>query len=73
MGLTADTHFIASTGIGGRTDCRTACVAIDFQNDGIIPENRHQNDGIIPENRHQNDGKSPESLHVQKKICIFAR
>ena len=25
-GLTADTHFIASTGIGGRTDCRTACV-----------------------------------------------
>ena len=30
MGLTADTHFIASTGIGGRTDCRTACVAIDF-------------------------------------------
>ena len=29
-GLTADTHFIASTGIGGRTDCRTACVAIDF-------------------------------------------
>ena len=29
-GLTVDTHFIASTGIGGRTDCRTACVAIDF-------------------------------------------
>ena len=29
-GLTKDTHFIASTGIGGRTDCRSACVAIDF-------------------------------------------
>ena len=29
-GLTADTHFIASTGIGGRTPCPTASVAIDF-------------------------------------------
>lgn len=29
-GLTADTHFIASTGIGGATSCRNASVAIDF-------------------------------------------
>lgn len=29
-GLTADTHFIASTGIGGATSCRPSCVAIDF-------------------------------------------
>ena len=29
-GLTVDTHFIASTGIGGRTAGRNICVAIDF-------------------------------------------
>ena len=29
-GLTADTHFIASTGIGGDSQTRYACVAIDF-------------------------------------------
>ena len=29
-GLTADTHFIASTGIGGNTHVRSASVAIDF-------------------------------------------
>lgn len=29
-GLTADTHFIASTGIGGDSQTRHACVAIDF-------------------------------------------
>lgn len=29
-GLTADTHYIASTGIGGATPVRKACVAIDF-------------------------------------------
>lgn len=29
-GLTAETHFIASTGIGGRTHVRHASVAIDF-------------------------------------------
>lgn len=29
-GLTKDTHFIASTGIGGATAVRSACVAIDF-------------------------------------------
>lgn len=29
-GLTADTHFIASTGIGGDTESRQASVAIDF-------------------------------------------
>ncbi len=29
-GLTADTHFIASTGIGGATQMRNAKVAIDF-------------------------------------------
>lgn len=29
-GLTADTHFIASTGIGGSSETRQACVAIDF-------------------------------------------
>ncbi len=29
-GLTADTHFIASTGIGGATELREARVAIDF-------------------------------------------
>lgn len=30
QGLTADTHFIASTGIGGYTQTREACVGIDF-------------------------------------------
>jgi len=29
-GLTADTHFIASTGIGGRSMGKNVCVAIDF-------------------------------------------
>lgn len=29
-GLTTDTHFIASTGIGGYTDCAKAVVAVDF-------------------------------------------
>lgn len=29
-GLTADTHYIASTGIGGYSQVRSACVAIDF-------------------------------------------
>ena len=29
-GLTADTHFIASTGIGGRSVGKNVCVAIDF-------------------------------------------
>ncbi len=29
-GLTIDTHFIASTGIGGLSHTRSACVAIDF-------------------------------------------
>ena len=29
-GLTADTHFIASTGIGGDNQSRHACVAMDF-------------------------------------------
>ena len=29
-GLTPDTHFIASTGIGGRTMGKNVCVAIDF-------------------------------------------
>lgn len=29
-GLTADTHFIASTGIGGRSLGKNVCVAIDF-------------------------------------------
>lgn len=29
-GMTSDTHYIASTGIGGATDQRHACVAIDF-------------------------------------------
>ena len=30
QGLTIDTHFIASTGIGGNTHSRSACVAMDF-------------------------------------------
>jgi len=30
QGLTFDTHFIASTGIGGFSETRHACVAIDF-------------------------------------------
>lgn len=30
FGLTADTHFVASTGIGGNSQVRHACVAIDF-------------------------------------------
>ena len=29
-GMTAETHYIASTGIGGATDQKHACVAIDF-------------------------------------------
>ncbi|MBP1540406.1 MAG: translation initiation inhibitor [Prevotella sp.] len=29
-GLTVDTHFIASTGIGGQTQTRSECVAMDF-------------------------------------------
>lgn len=29
-GLTADTHFVASTGIGGDSQSRRACVAMDF-------------------------------------------
>lgn len=29
-GMTAETHFVASTGIGGNTNIRTASVAIDF-------------------------------------------
>lgn len=29
-GLTIDTHFIASTGIGGNSHSRSACVAMDF-------------------------------------------
>lgn len=29
-GMTAETHFVASTGIGGNTDTRSASVAIDF-------------------------------------------
>lgn len=29
-GLTADTHYVASTGIGGDSQTRHACVAIDF-------------------------------------------
>lgn len=29
-GLTADTHYIASTGIGGESQSRHACVAMDF-------------------------------------------
>ena len=29
-GLTIDTHFIASTGIGGQSQTRSACVAMDF-------------------------------------------
>lgn len=40
-GLTADTHFIASTGIGGNSEIRTACVAIDFLTyPGICEENK---------------------------------
>ena len=30
QGLSHDTHYIASTGIGGATECRDAVVAIDF-------------------------------------------
>ena len=30
QGLTIDTHFIASTGIGGNSHSRSACVAMDF-------------------------------------------
>ena len=40
-GLTADTHFIASTGIGGRSLGKNVCVAIDFLTaSGIQPEDR---------------------------------
>lgn len=37
-GLTSDTHYIASTGIGGYTDNREAAVAIDFLSVGGLPE-----------------------------------
>ena len=39
-GLTVDTHFIASTGIGGRALGKNVCVAIDFLTaPDILPEN----------------------------------
>jgi len=37
-GLSHDTHYIASTGIGGATGCRNAVVAIDFLTDPGIAE-----------------------------------
>ena len=37
-GLTHDTHYIASTGIGGATESRNAVVAIDFVTRPDIPE-----------------------------------
>lgn len=37
-GLSHDTHYIASTGIGGATECRNAVVAIDFLTDPGIAE-----------------------------------
>lgn len=38
QGLTADTHFIASTGIGGRTDSRTSYVSMDaYSISGLAP------------------------------------
>ena len=41
-GLTADTHYIASTGIGGATPVRHAAVAIDFLTiPGIEEEDKH--------------------------------
>ena len=41
-GLTADTHYIASTGIGGATPVRHATVAIDFLTiPGIEEEDKH--------------------------------
>ena len=40
-GLTADTHFIASTGIGGRSLGKNVCVAIDFLTaSSIQPEDK---------------------------------
>lgn len=42
QGLTADTHYIASTGIGGATPVRHAAVAIDFLTiPGIQEANKH--------------------------------
>lgn len=39
-GLTADTHYIASTGIGGDSQSRHACVAMDFLTYPHIVENQ---------------------------------
>ena len=39
-GLTADTHYIASTGIGGESQSRHACVAMDFLTYPNIVENQ---------------------------------
>lgn len=39
-GLTADSHFIASTGIGGSTEHREALVAIDFFSVEGLPQER---------------------------------
>lgn len=39
QGLTSDTHYIASTGIGGSSEHRQALVAIDFLSvDGLAPD-----------------------------------
>lgn len=38
QGLTSDTHYIASTGIGGRSQIRNASVAMDFLTYPIIEE-----------------------------------
>ena len=44
QGLTAETHYIASTGIGGATSVRHASVAIDFLTvPGIREEDNHLN------------------------------
>lgn len=41
-GLTPQTHFIASTGIGGDTGCREAIVAIDFLSADLSQPQIHQ-------------------------------
>lgn len=41
-GMTSETHYIASTGIGGATDQRHACVAIDFLTYPCIAETDKQ-------------------------------
>ncbi len=51
QGLTADTHYIASTGIGGSTSVLNASVAIDFL---TIPDINEENKKYLQALEHLN-------------------